>query len=474
MPSSTTRGDRGRVGSSMSVTSQSYGLGVRSSGQRNVPLSTSRLIGSAIALWIVIVIMRRVVTTDGFAIHWIVRTAIVVAAVWVVALRWRRVVASMVVAGAILGACAWSSSHDADVGAFAGEVRVVEEPVHVGAVRMVVAIDGKRYVTYLYSSLAGAVSRCRVGDIVDIEGTRAALSPKQHGRLGSRHVVGILEIRTVRSSCRSGSAMARSVNGVRDVLETSVVSLQPDEAALLLGLVIGDDSDQPDTMVTAFRSAGLSHLTAVSGQNVAFVLAVAAPLLRRTSSRFRFAVMVGIVAWFVVVTRCEPSVVRAGVMAIVAGYGASRGYVASAERALALTVIAALVIDPLLAASVGFALSTSATAGLVWIAPKISSRVPGPSWFAEAIGVTCGAQLAVMPVTWFVFGTFNLVGLVSNLLAVPVAGVVMLSGLPVMGACGLAIRLGVPCAVEMTQVAMLGLRAGVRWVWWVATIAASL
>lgn len=397
-----------------------------------------------------------------------------IVAVWVVAFRWRRAMASMLVAGVIVGVCAWSSSHDADSGAFSGTARVVEEPVHVGALRMVVVIDGKRYVTYLYSSRAGAISRCRVGETVDLEGTRAALSPKQLDRLASRHVVGVLEIRTIRSSCHVGSAMSRSVNGIRDVLARSVDSLPPDEAALLLGLVIGDDSDQPDSMVEAFRSAGLSHLTAVSGQNVAFVLAVAAPLLRRTSSRFRFAVMVGIVGWFVVVTRCEPSVVRAGVMAIVAGYGASRGYLDSAERSLALTVVAALIIDPLLSASVGFALSTSATAGLVWIAPRISSRVPGPSWFAEAIGVTVSAQLAVMPVSWFVFGTFNVVGLASNLVAVPVAGFVMLSGLPVMGVCGLMVQLGVPFSVEVTQVVMLVLRAGVRWVWWVATIAASL
>ena len=64
------------------------------------------------------------------------------------------------------------------------------------------------------------------------------------------------------------------VSGVRDVLASSVESLDADEAALLLGLVIGDDSDQPEAMVEAFRHAGLSHLTAVSGQNVAFLVAL--------------------------------------------------------------------------------------------------------------------------------------------------------------------------------------------------------
>ena len=156
------------------------------------------------------------------------------------------------------------------------------------------------------------------------------------------------------------------------------------------------------------------------------------------------------------------------------GYGSSRGFESSGERALAITVIGALFIDPLLSTSVGFALSTAATAGLVWVSPRISERLPGPRWFAEALGVTIGAQLAVMPVSWAVFRTFNVVGLASNLVAVPVAGFVMLCGLPVMGVCGILIGLGVPFAFEATSVAMLVLRAGVRWVWWVAVIAASL
>lgn len=424
-------------------------------------------------LWSVILGMRFVVDSASFSVHWVVRTVVVGAMVVFVVRKGKGVLLAVAIGGVVLGGTSWSASHDATVGDFSGVAIVVEEPVHVGAMKVVVSLDGERYVSYLYSRLAGALSTCRVGDQVRLEGMRSGLSPTQHDRLASRHVVGVFDVRGVHSSCRSGSAMSRSVNAVRDVLAASTHSLAPDEAALLLGLVIGDDSDQPRSMVEAFRAAGLSHLTAVSGQNVAFVLAAAAPILARTSSRLRFAVMVGLVGWFVLVTRCEPSVVRAGTMAIIAGYGASRGFVSSGERALALTVIAALFIDPLLAASVGFALSTSATAGLVWISPRIASVIPGPRWCAEMIGVTVGAQVAVMPVSWFVFSTFNVVGFASNLVAVPVAGFVMLCGLPVMGVCGLMIELGVPFAAEVTQVAMVGLRAGVRWVWWVATIASS-
>ena len=51
--------------------------------------------------------------------------------------------------------------------------------------------------------------------------------------------------------------------------------------SLYTGLVIGDDREQPADLADAFRGAGLTHLLAVSGQNVAFALALAGPLLRR-------------------------------------------------------------------------------------------------------------------------------------------------------------------------------------------------
>ena len=424
-------------------------------------------------MWTTILVARRVVTHDVVSVHWIVHSVVGVACGWV-ALRRVGVVASSFVVALVVGIPAWSASHGVDLGDYDGVARIVEEPVETGALRVVFDIDGRRYVSYLYGSSAGRLSRCRFGDVVVVRGERRELSATQRVRLASRHVVGSLVVDAVESRCAPGSPLARSANRVRDTLGLSTASLRPDEAALLAGLVIGDDRHQPREMIEAFRAAGLSHLTAVSGQNVAFVLAVCGPLLRRIHVRARFGVLVAVVAWFVVVTRCEPSVVRAGIMAVVAAYGASRGFLASGERALALTVGAALVVDPLLSASVGFQLSTAATAGLVWIAPRITDRIPGPRWFAESIGVTVAAHVAVAPVSYLTFQTFNVVGLAANLLAVPVAGFVMLAGLPVMGVCGLLVDVGVPMADDLARVALVPLRLAVRWVWWVAVVASRL
>ena len=106
------------------------------------------------------------------------------------------------------------------------------------------------------------------------------------------------------------------------------------EAGLLLGLLLGDDSELDAGLERDFRAAGLSHLLVVSGGNVAMVLApvLAASALLRLSRWPKFAVGFGAVAFFTVLTGAEPSVLRAGVMACLALVGVLRAGLARRPR----------------------------------------------------------------------------------------------------------------------------------------------
>ena len=129
-----------------------------------------------------------------------------------------------------------------------------------------------------------------------------------------------------------------------------------------------------DRLLDAFRTSGLSHLTAVSGQNVAYVLAAALPLLRRLRAWWRWAATVGLVTWFMAITRFEPSILRAGVMALLAATAYVRGYQVRPVRVLALAVLLLVLVDPLLVWSVGFWLSVGATAGVCVVGPWLLPR----------------------------------------------------------------------------------------------------
>ena len=75
-----------------------------------------------------------------------------------------------------------------------------------------------------------------------------------------------------------------------------------------------------------------------------------------------------------------------------------------------------------------------------------------------------------MPISLFIFSSAPAVSLITNLLAVPVAGFVMLMGLPIAFICGLLITLFGPAVYPLCMVAMLPVQCATRWVWWVAVV----
>ena len=136
-----------------------------------------------------------------------------------------------------------------------------------------------------------------------------------------------------------------------------------------------------------------------------------------------------VLAAFALVTRCEPSVLRASGMATVAAVGVALGRPASTLRALALGVAAMVLVDPLLVTSLGFRLSVLGAAGIVVGAERVERWLPGPRWLVAPLAVTLAAQAAVSPLLVATFGGVPLASVPANLVAAPAAGPVMVWGL---------------------------------------------
>jgi ComEC/Rec2-related protein len=226
----------------------------------------------------------------------------------------------------------------------------------------------------------------------------------------------------------AGDPASRLANGVRRTLARGAESLSPSHRSLFLGFVLGDDRGQSPEVVDDFRSSGLTHLLVVSGENLAFVLALVGPLLRRLAIGGRLVAAAAVLLFFGLLTRWEPSVLRAVAMVSVSMVAWATGRPSSTVRLLALAVTGLLVIDPLLVHSVGFLLSVGACTGIVLLARPIAEALPGPRPVADALGVTMAAQLGVAPVLVPVFGGLPVASLPANLLAVPAAGPVMMWG----------------------------------------------
>jgi competence protein ComEC len=304
-------------------------------------------------------------------------------------------------------------------------VTLVSDPVLDGDEVDVLARLGRRHVEVAGPAGAGLEERL-AGERVVLSGLLVPVTDRPD--LTVRHVAARLLVDEVGPQDPGGPA-AQAANALRRSVVRGAAPLGEDATALLTGILFGDDRGQSAATTDDFRAAGLTHLLAVSGQNVAFVLVVTGPVLRRLGLVGRFAGVLAVLAFFALLTRFEPSVLRATAMAAVAAAHVVGGRELRRGRSLALAVTALVLIDPLLVHSIGFALSVAATAGILVLAPRIGRRVPGPPWVVVPLAVTLAAEVAVAPILAVVFGGVPLVSLPANLLAGPAAGFVMVWGL---------------------------------------------
>jgi len=373
----------------------------------------------------------------------------------------------LILVGGSGAAYSWSHAQPRTVGNYSGIAIIRSDPKpYRAAQRVVLEIEGERFETYAYGPPGRRLRNRLMGESVFVSGTRTGLRAEQTKWMAPRHVVGSFTVTAVSEQFGYGAPLYRSANRIRRVLLRTAATMPKSEAALFLGLIIGDDRAQPIAMRDAFRAAGLSHLTAVSGQNVAFVLVVVSPLLKRLRTWWQFVATLGTLSWFVVLTRIEPSVLRAVTMAGLAAFGFARGRELSPLRILSCSIIGLIAIDPMLAWSIGFAMSVGATAGLVVLTPQIAKLLKRRGlreWCIQPLATTLGAQLGVMPISALVFHNGPVLGIFANLLAVPIAGLIMLVGLPI----GL---LSAALPLPLVHVVMWPMLLAVRWVWWVAAV----
>jgi competence protein ComEC len=210
----------------------------------------------------------------------------------------------------------------------------------------------------------------------------------------------------------------------REAIAAMQRALPPASAALLAGLLLGDRTDLPRDIDAAFRRAGVYHVLAVSGFNVALLAATVwtlggfLGLARRASAVTAILVVVA----FALVVGPEPSVLRAVVMAVLVLVAILLEREASVANSLALAALAILAARPTDLHDPGFQLSFAATLGIV-LAPLPRGAVLG------ALGVSVAAQVAVLPIMLAHFNQLSTVGVVANLGAVPLAAVATLVGL---------------------------------------------
>ncbi|WP_342547250.1 ComEC/Rec2 family competence protein [Paenibacillus sp. FSL P2-0089] len=196
---------------------------------------------------------------------------------------------------------------------------------------------------------------------------------------------------------------------------------QEPHAGYMKGLVIGIQKELDPETFRQFSQLGLTHILAISGMHVAVYVGVILVLLRRCRLTRETALTVTLllVPVYVLLSGAGPSVIRAGIMSMIALQAARLGMLKDGLNILAASALMMLVWNPYLLLSVSFQLSFLVTAGLMVYTPlaaPLFRRLPG--WLGSSLSVTIIAQLVSFPLTIYYFNQFSLLSVAANLLLV--------------------------------------------------------
>jgi len=210
-------------------------------------------------------------------------------------------------------------------------------------------------------------------------------------------------------------------------------SLPEQQAGLLNGMLIGYTDGLTEDVQKAFRDAGLSHIMAVSGANVAFLTIPLVFVFRKLRVRQRTAnILISLIlVMFVFVTGFEASVTRAVIMGITVLAAQIIRRETDVFTSISFAAILLLVQNPLNLFNIGFQLSFAATLSIILFYGFIKEKLDYkyiPGFITDTMAVTLAAQVGVLPISAYYFNSVSIISVISNLFVVPLTGIITVIG----------------------------------------------
>lgn len=282
-------------------------------------------------------------------------------------------------------------------------------------------------------------AKLKLGDLITFRGRLYPLeemrNPAQFdykhylASIGIYSRAGIMEIQSVQSNAKlfSWSSLRQKVlTGIEQNFSSR-------SAPLAKALLIGYKNELQKEKKVAFSRAGLSHIMAVSGLHVGFILApfwIIIPLFwsLRYGKQLGLALLVGLLIFYAGLTGFSASVMRASLVGGFLAYGRLFHKVRNSKNLTAVAALIILLLNPGDLFGIGFQLSFCAVYIILLVAPVISRCLPNwvrYRWYGKPVMIVIISfivQLGLFPLLAYYFGEFSLIGPLANALVVPLLG----------------------------------------------------
>lgn len=215
-------------------------------------------------------------------------------------------------------------------------------------------------------------------------------------------------------------------------------SLPGAESGLASGLLLGEKALISPEITRQLQISGTTHIIALSGYNITIILGLFVIFRDKFTRLLNLLVPVIFILAFVVMTGGAASLIRAAIMGFMPLLASYLGRESDSFIAILLSAVIMIAVNPFLALfDVGFQLSFTALAGMIYFAPIITRLLAGlPEYLLRPLSETMGAQLAAMPLLAYYFGSVSMISPLSNLVILSLVPLGMLTAF-VIGLSGL-------------------------------------
>lgn len=226
------------------------------------------------------------------------------------------------------------------------------------------------------------------------------------------------------------SLLQLGINNLSIKIKQNLEKILPEKTVgLAEGILLGDSSELGEGLKENFRDCNLSHMLAVSGMHLSYLIVCLNFVLNKRKFGIRNCKIISIVVIiiFMLITNMSPSVVRAGISAIIGILGTLIYRKQDTYTTIAFACLLTLIKNPFSLLNIGMQLSYLATLGIVTFYPLLSKiKIPEgkiKNYIIENTFVTISANILILPITIYNFNTIPTNFLLSNLIAGPVLGI---------------------------------------------------
>lgn len=225
-----------------------------------------------------------------------------------------------------------------------------------------------------------------------------------------------------------------SINNLKQKMIDHANKNMPQKTAnLLLGLLIGQKDNIQEDIIKSFRTANLSHILAVSGAHTSYIILGLTYIITKSKAprRIGYIITIIILLVFIIITGASYSVIRVCIMSIITISAKLFYKKENFFISICVSLFIILIQNPFAINDIGLKLSFLGTIGIIVFNKNITElfiRIKIKENIAKVLSLTFSAQLMIMPITILNFNTFSVTFFISNILASPLLGIIIILG----------------------------------------------